>query len=123
LTFSAGIQSDRDFDEFPSDDDPSSEDEATSKFSKIARRLTLHELDPLEKGDRSLDSHVRFHGSSSSWALVDITRQLKMLHLAGGGGNVADSEARTSPAGHQKVMRREEFWKAPPVSSLPLSQR
>jgi len=119
-TFSIGIPSDRDNDEFLSDVDPSSDDETTSK---LPRRLTLHELDPSEKGDRSLDGSVRFYGSSSSWALVDVTRQLRMLHFAREDGDDADLESRAVRPGYEKIARREEFWKAPPVSSLPSSHR
>ena len=126
------------YDSYPSSDEyQSSEDEfppaALSATRAPPKRLTLHGLPPMDKGDRALDSRVRFHGSSSSIRLVQVTREFKMRHLndmkgaggrgaAEGSGHVQDRQGEQPPAyGHETtpykiVFRRPEFWKAPPVS-------
>ncbi|KAA1473897.1 hypothetical protein DENSPDRAFT_931268 [Dentipellis sp. KUC8613] len=101
-------------------DEQVSEDEDVFEIhlSKSMKRLRLHELEPDEKGDRSLDAQVRFHGSSSPFRLAAATRQLKlnrMNELKSEGASPVD-EARDQRPGHQVAESsslREYFWRSP----------
>lgn len=95
------------------------------------KRLTLRGIESIGQNaaaDRYLTSQFRFHGKSSSFALVDATRKLKEQHIqeamsVDGSGHI-DGKSQAWPEQPQKdklvnnPMRLPEFWRTPPVSSL-----
>ncbi|KAI0058085.1 hypothetical protein BV25DRAFT_1811483 [Artomyces pyxidatus] len=103
-------------DEYSSDE----EDEIAQHLTKNMKRLNILELDPGDKGNRLLDSSVRFHGSSSAFRLVNATRELQTQHLL----ETAAVEDDPSPGdlngfpdvpmeGLDLHSRRGEYWQAP----------
>lgn len=96
-----------------SDDDPLS---LPTDFTGATKRLTLHGLDSASKIDRSLETQTRYYGNSSSFGLVSATRELKKMHIDHMINDTGDNEALQRRLIEAGTLRREEFWKAPPVS-------
>lgn len=120
------VSHDVDFDSDLSEDYPSSDSDndplsLTTDFTTVAKRLTLHGLDSVTKGDHSFETQTRYYGRSSSYHLVSTTRELKKMHIndmIGDSEDKTDAETARTRLIERGSLRREEFWKAPPVSSL-----
>ncbi|KAI0047765.1 hypothetical protein FA95DRAFT_1492043 [Auriscalpium vulgare] len=120
-SLSQEFASDAEQDNWPSDDYLSSDEE--EPLATTMKRLTLLEMDPQIKANRMLDNSVRFHGSSSSFKLVTVTRELKMKHLLEMIGVEDDSimqdvappvpNVSEGPDVPDVDNRREEYWTAP----------
>lgn len=116
---------DEEYDEYDSEDYVSSDTDddplsLRTDFAKTTKRLTLYGLDADAKGDRSLETQTRYYGNSSSFRLISATRVLKMMHMndmQGDNGQKIDPQTAKRRAIENGFLRREEFWKAPPVSS------
>lgn len=120
------VSQDVDFDSDPSEDYASSDSEddplsLKTDFTTVAKRLTLHGLDSITKGDYSLETQTRYYGRSSSYHLVSTTRELRKMHIndmIGDNEDKLNAETARRRIIERGSLRREEFWKAPPVSSL-----
>ena len=85
------------------------------------KRLTLRGLEPTEGSPKqhTLDNQLRFHGKSSSFKLINATREFMQLHMV-----ESSSEGRqsNSPADIQLPIpttnKREEFWRIPRVGCI-----
>ncbi|THH20422.1 hypothetical protein EW146_g919 [Bondarzewia mesenterica] len=119
--------SDEEYDEYSSDEyisesgSPLRRDD--DRLNTSMKRLTFPGLELTDKGDISSDMRVRFHGSSSSFRLVEATRSLKIKRMneilaADDESKDGRKEGRGRWPGkvpsEESSFRRPEYWKAPP---------
>ncbi|CCM01111.1 uncharacterized protein FIBRA_03159 [Fibroporia radiculosa] len=86
--------------------------------------LTMRGLQPANvNGKQAMDGQWRFHGKSSSFKLINATRELKQRHMdemagASSPESLASGSNSNSTPGPGYALRRSEYWCSLPVSFL-----
>ncbi|KAI0288527.1 fungal-specific transcription factor domain-containing protein [Russula brevipes] len=104
-------------------DPPSDPEGLKDELIQTMKRLTLFDKGPQEKANRLLDAAYRFHGKSTTYHLVAITRETRMRYVLESMGVDVDTIAnelertRANPNQHARALqdglRRPEYWRSP----------